>query len=150
MRAEQSIHATALLIGEIGLLVTGRSGAGKSRLVPDVAQRLAPAPVRLIADDRVRLCNCGGRLVARPVAGFLGKIELRGIGIAEHPAMPSAVIRGLVALSDRPGQRLPDQPLENETLLDVELPLLRLQKGSDASASFVTRWPYFRDLIVAR
>jgi serine kinase of HPr protein (carbohydrate metabolism regulator) len=148
MRDEVSIHATGLLIGEIGLLVTGASGAGKSRFVPDVAARLAHLPIRLIADDRIRLARVGRRLVARPVAGFLGKIELRGLGIARHPAMPSAVVRGIVALAKEPIERLPDQPFETQELLGVYLPVLPLESGADASAAFITKWPYFRGFIM--
>ncbi len=150
MPAEDSIHATGMLIGEIGLLVTGASGAGKSRFVPDVAAQLGREPVRLIADDRVRLARAGGRLVARPISGFAGMIELRGIGIAEYPSLPSAVIRGIVSLVEKPPERLPDQPFETQRFLDVDLPVLRLWRGADPCAAFITRWPYFRDFIMGR
>jgi hypothetical protein len=150
MRAEESIHANCLLIGEIGLLVTGASGAGKSRFVLDVAARLGREPVRLIADDRVRLARMGGRLVARPVAGFLGRIELRGLGIADCLAMPSAVLRGIVSLTEETPERSPSQPFETQAFLGVDLPVLPLRSNVDSSATFVTRWPYFRDYISRR
>ncbi|MGL4239719.1 MAG: HPr kinase/phosphorylase, partial [Beijerinckiaceae bacterium] len=74
-----TVHGVALLIGETGVLITGASGAGKSALALELATQWRHDPVRLIADDRVRLQAVGGRLVARPVDGFLGQAEIRGI-----------------------------------------------------------------------
>jgi HPr kinase/phosphorylase len=141
---EGALHATAFLMGETGLLVTGASGSGKSTLVLEAAVLWRQDPVRLVADDRVFVRVSGGRLVARPHAQFLGKIECRGIGIAETPAMPSAVLRGIVTLESGHPSRIPEQNPEKKCLFGIFLPVLRLREGQDAGRAFVTRWPHFR------
>jgi HPr kinase/phosphorylase len=139
-----SVHATAFLIGETGVLATGGSGSGKSMLAAGLAASSLGPSVRLVADDRVRLSNVGGRLVARPVAGFLGRIELRGFGMAEMAAMPSAVIRCIVRLTSQEPSRIPDQVPETEEFLGLFLPVLKLMEGGDSASRFLTKWPHFR------
>jgi serine kinase of HPr protein (carbohydrate metabolism regulator) len=141
------IHGTAFLLGEIGLLALGRSGSGKSMLAAGLAVSPIPAPFALVADDRVRVLSAGDRLVARPVAGFLGRIEIRGLGMAELPAMPSAVIRGIVRLMPEEPERMPDQPLEKEEISGICLPRLQLREGADCAARFLTKWPHFRRIV---
>lgn len=142
-----TVHGTAFLLGETGLLVLGRSGAGKSMLVAGLAAAGLSVPVRLVADDRVQLTAEGHRLVARPIAGFLGRIEIRGTGMASMPAMPSAIVRGVVRLAGDEPARLPDQPFENEALMGVSLPVLRLREGADCTVRFLPKWTLFRDHI---
>jgi HPr kinase/phosphorylase len=141
--ATGTIHGVAFLLGETGILLTGASGAGKSSFVAGLAATWLSDPVRLVADDRVRLAAAGGRLIARPVEGFLGKIEMRGLGMAEIPAMPSAVMAVIVALNPEHPPRLPNQDIEFECFLGVSLPLMRLRQGQDAISAFITKWPYF-------
>jgi HPr kinase/phosphorylase len=144
--ADATVHGVALLIGETGVLVTGASGAGKSSFALAVAAGLREDPVRLVSDDRVRLTAAGGRLLARPIPGFAGRIELRGIGIAEAPAMPSAVLRGVVLLQSEHPERLP-QDVETQAFLGIPLPLFRLRQGAESAAAFLTKWLYFRALM---
>jgi serine kinase of HPr protein (carbohydrate metabolism regulator) len=141
------IHATAFLIGETGLLAIGRPGAGKSMLAAGLAASHLGHQIRLVADDRVRLAVTGARLVATPVAGFLGRVELRGSGMAELPAMPSAVMRGIVRLDPAYPPRMPDQDIEIERIHGIGLPVLRLREGADCASRFITKWPHFRGLI---
>jgi serine kinase of HPr protein (carbohydrate metabolism regulator) len=79
------VHGTAVFWLGKGLLLRGRSGAGKS----DLALRLIEAGAQLVADDLVRLTIANERLIARP-AGQGGLIELRGQGIFHLPARPHA------------------------------------------------------------
>jgi HPr kinase/phosphorylase len=145
--AGATVHATAFTIGATGLIVTGASGAGKSLLAAGVAALWPYDPVRLVADDRMRLAAAGGRLVARPVDGFIGMVELRGIGMALLPAMPSTVIRGVVALEPADPPRMPEQDIETTELCGVPLPLLRLRRGDDAALRFLTKWPHFHAIL---
>jgi HPr kinase/phosphorylase len=147
-QAGRTAHGVAFLIGEAGLVVIGPSGAGKSSFVLGVAALWRDDPVRLVADDRVRLASSGGRIVARPVEGFLGMVELRGMGMVHHPAMPSAVIRGVISLEPDHGDRMPPERAENERLLGIPLPCLRLRRGQDSPARFIVGWPYFRAAIL--
>jgi HPr kinase/phosphorylase len=139
-----TLHGVVFLLGETGILVTGASGTGKSSLVQGVAALWHHDPVRLVADDRVFVKAVGGRLVARPLPGFLGSIEVRGLGIAKHAAMASAVLRAVVALGPALPERIPTQPNETQVFFGVALPVLHLLQGAHAAQIFITKWPYFR------
>ena len=106
---EQVIHATCVAIGGAGILLRGPSGAGKS----DLALRLISQSVsdlgtgtgllgslsaRLVADDQVIVCNCDGKLQARPPAAIAGKLEVRGVGIVQLPYLPEIAIALVVDL----------------------------------------------------
>jgi serine kinase of HPr protein (carbohydrate metabolism regulator) len=140
---ESAVHAVAFLIGEVGVLVTGASGAGKSSLFLGFAAAWRDDPVRLVADDRVWLRRSGGRILARPHAQFLGKIEVRGFGIRDHAAMPSAVIRAVVILESTHPPRIPVDSIPTTDIMGVFLPCFRLLQGPEALSAFITKWPHF-------
>lgn len=100
--AEFEVHASAVVIGEAGILIRGASGSGKSRLALALigSARAAGAFARLVGDDRIRLENCNGRLIARGHPLILGRIEQRGAGILREPFIPAAVVRLIVDLID--------------------------------------------------
>lgn len=84
-------HATAIAIAGVGVLLRGRSGAGKS----DLALRLMDQGAVLIGDDYVELYARAGRLWASPPRQLAGQLEVRGLGIMEVPFKSHAI--GLVA-----------------------------------------------------
>jgi HPr kinase/phosphorylase len=142
-RAEKStLHASAVVIGEAGVLISGPSGAGKSSLALALiaAAEAAGFFARLIGDDRIGVEYRGGRVIARGHPVILGKIERRGQGIVELPFLPAAVIRLLVGLDSRtdvPPPRLPDEAHGHASLVGVTLPFMRLRQdsaGSDRAA----------------
>ncbi|MGO9674999.1 MAG: HPr kinase/phosphorylase [Methylocella sp.] len=96
--AEFEIHASAVAIGEAGVLIRGASGSGKSRLALALIAGAhgAGAFARLVGDDRIRLERCSGRLIARGHPLILGRIEQRGAGILRTPFIAAAVLRLLV------------------------------------------------------
>ena len=104
------LHASALAIKEAGVLIRGASGSGKSRLALALitAARANGAFCRLIGDDRIKLENCSGRLIARGHSHILGQIEQRGVGILQLPFLPAAVIRLVVDLA--PADQAPRHP----------------------------------------
>lgn len=114
------LHASAVAIGGLGVLLRGRSGAGKS----DLALRLIDGGAVLIGDDYVELRARGGRLLAAPPRTIAGLLEVRGLGIQRTPCRPGPI--GLVVDLVAPGrvERLP-KPRQVE-FLGVKLPLLRL------------------------
>jgi len=130
-------HASALVVGEKGVLVRGASGAGKSRLV--VALRRAAEAgghfARLIGDDRIALDVRGNRLVAAGHPAVAGLIERRGIGLCAERVLAPAVIGHVVDLVlETP--RLPE-PGGTIRLEGVELPYLQIDcrlSGSDQAA----------------
>jgi hypothetical protein len=98
-----NIHATCIAIGKAGILLLGKSGAGKS----DLALRLIDAGAMLIADDRTELYLARGRLCARAPSSIAGLIEVRGLGVIAVPFRASVP----VALAVRLGatkERLPE------------------------------------------
>ncbi len=97
------IHATTVVIGGKGVLITGSSGAGKS----DLALRLIDRGAKLVADDQTCLAVTEGKLIAAPVPGFAGRMEIRGLGIMERPHVPSATVALHVDL-ETPPDRLPE------------------------------------------
>ncbi|WP_375268926.1 HPr kinase/phosphorylase [Phenylobacterium sp.] len=108
-----------------GVLIEGRSGAGKS----DLALRCLDLGFRLVADDRVLVWSSDGRLFGRAPDTLSGLMEIRGLGVRPVPALPLAAIGLVVRLGE--AERLPDR--ETVRHLGVELPVLTLA-GLESSA----------------
>lgn len=142
-----SIHAVALAAGDLGLLVLGGSGGGKSLLAGRMLAGWPFAPVRLVADDRVILRRAGGRVVARPHPAIAGRLELRGFGIVRAPALDAVVLRAVLRLTRQPAERLPDP--EQCEVAGVSLPAIDLPEGAEAFGRLLAIWPYLRDNIAA-
>ena len=129
MSAEVNIHASCVAIGAAGVLLLGKSGAGKS----DVALRLIDSGAKLVADDRVLLSVRHGALIARAPETIRGFLEIRGLGIIALPAAAAARIRLAVALG-REGTRLPAPRFYAPPLaLTEKIPLLLLDGHRDAT-----------------
>lgn len=97
-----NIHASCVAIGNKGVLLLGKSGAGKS----DLALRLIDGGAKLVADDRTILFMKNGALYARAPATIRGLLEIRGVGIVETPVR-SQVRLALAVMLGREGARLP-------------------------------------------
>jgi serine kinase of HPr protein (carbohydrate metabolism regulator) len=136
-----TVHAGCVVIGEAGVLIRGASGAGKSafarRLI--AAARLGGAFARLVADDRVRLEPCHGRLLARPVPGIAGLMEVRGVGVVAAPHEPAALVRLVVDLSPDVPERHPDPGERVATLAGVALPRLAGRPDADLAETVLDR-----------
>jgi len=121
MTAALNIHATAVALSGIAVLLRGPSGSGKS----DLALRLIDQGAVLVADDRVDLTLRGAGLFASPPPNLAGLIEARGLGLIRSPwrgEVPVGLLVDLTA-SDRI-ERLPEPA--RESVLSVSLPVLRL------------------------
>jgi HPr kinase/phosphorylase len=88
------VHGTCVAIGARGVLIRGRSGAGKS----DLALRLIEAGARLVADDQVQLTPAATAPVASAPNSIRGLIEARGVGIVAVPTRAAAPLRLIVDL----------------------------------------------------
>jgi serine kinase of HPr protein (carbohydrate metabolism regulator) len=115
----ETVHGTAVLAGAHGILIRGGPGAGKSMLALALIERGA----RLIADDRVSLSACHGRVVASVPAVIAGLVELRGRGVIAVPHERSGVIR-LIAdiVSDEELERMPEPDQLTAAILEIALP----------------------------
>jgi HPr kinase/phosphorylase len=117
----ERVHASAVSLGGLGVLIEGPSGSGKS----DLALRLIDGGAVLIADDQVRIERRDGRLLASAPETIAGRIEARGIGILTLPHRSRVPLALAVALApSRDIERLPDP--QSRALLGVHLPLIRI------------------------
>ncbi len=131
----RNVHATAIAIAGIGILIEGRSGAGKTSLafgLIDAARRRDLA-AEFIADDQVLLTRTGGALVAEPPVQIAGMAEVFGYGIVPVTAGAKASISLLVQLRDDATiERMPEP--QSETIFGVRLPRLAVPARHEAQA----------------
>lgn len=113
------IHASCVELSGLGVLLRGASGSGKS----DLALRLIDAGGRLVADDRTDLAVADGALVASAPPPIAGRLEIRGVGIVDMPAVAMTRV-GLAAdlVSPAEVERLPSP--RHCAYLGIEIPLL--------------------------
>jgi HPr kinase/phosphorylase len=133
MAQAPSVHATAVLAGAHAVLIRGAAGSGKSRLALELIQAGQVGLLRfarLIADDRVMLECCHGRLLVRSVGPLTGMLEMRGVGIRKVDMEPVGVVGLVVDLGAIEAQRLPDQT--STTICEVRIPHLAIPPGVDA------------------
>jgi serine kinase of HPr protein (carbohydrate metabolism regulator) len=99
----ETIRGTTVAIAGRGVLLRGASGCGKS----DLALRLIDRGAILVSDDYTEVRVERGRILAAAPATIAGKIEVRGVGIADMPPA-SDIPLCLVAELDRVPERLPE------------------------------------------
>ncbi|WP_245294072.1 HPr kinase/phosphorylase [Methylobrevis pamukkalensis] len=147
-----TVHGCALRLGAHGVLICGRSGAGKSLLTLALLDRESDAA--LVADDRVRLEVHDRRLRAVRVESLAGLVELRGHGLIRLPSEPAvdlSLVVDLVAAAGVP--RMPEADEARVVLAGIVLPRLRLpamDAGMDLAAAvlavrLVLRHPVVED-----
>lgn len=130
-----SIHATAVVAGDRGILIRGPSGWGKSRLALDLilaGQAGQIPPTLLVGDDRVRLTVNGTRLIVAGVPELAGKIEIRGLGIRSVDFAEQAPVAVVVDLDAADAERLP--PPEALKTVISGLEILRIPVGRGYAA----------------
>lgn len=116
--AEVILHASTVSVEARALVITGKSGAGKS----DLALQMIALGADLVADDRTRVVrHGGGPPIASAPEAITGMIEARYLGLLRVPPAPLAEVVALVDL-DRPE---PDRlPIRRTTdVLGTPLPL---------------------------
>lgn len=132
-----NLHATAVVAGRAGVLILGRSGAGKSSLALALIALLRARKnfAALVADDRVWVAAAGGRLVAEVPQAIAGLVELRGFGPAPAAFERRAVLDCAVRLVPRAEAPRVADPDAVETVLGIALPRLDLAEGDAALAA---------------
>lgn len=132
MHEEALIHGTCLAIGEEGVLLLGQPGAGKSdlalRLIDGSGTGLTGAlrGAALVADDQVAVRRSeDGKLIASAPPALVGKLEIRGLGIAELPHVPAVALKLAVRLTPAAEiERLPDLAKARMDILGIGVPLV--------------------------
>ena len=135
MTEMSTVHASAVLAGEVGILIRGPSGAGKSRLAFDLilAGRAGQiAKTMLVGDDRVLLSAAAEGVTVRPAGQLEGLIEVRGLGIRRCDFVPKATVRLVVDLAAQDSARVPEQGALAVSLYGIKIP--RIPIGPDFAA----------------
>lgn len=110
------LHASCVSFAERGLLITGKSGSGKSSL----ALQLMAYGAELVADDRVMVTRTEAGLAAWSPDSIRGLVEARGLGLIHATPALSAVLVACVSLDQQEDARLPH--LHTRDMLGVTLP----------------------------
>ncbi|WP_159586777.1 HPr kinase/phosphorylase [Chelativorans xinjiangense] len=130
-------HGSLVIAGESGVLVTGRSGSGKTRLALALMAYCAARGrfSGLVADDQVFLSAAAGRVIGRAPETICGLVEARGFGPARTPHEPRAVIDLVVRLvAAEAAPRVKGD--EQMSLQGVTLPCLELAEHDAEGAVF--------------
>ncbi len=101
--SSETLHASCVARDGLAILISGRSGAGKS----DLALRLIDRGALLVSDDYTIVRRVSGRLLARAPANIEGRMEVRGLGILPFPFVSDVTVALLVDL-DLDVIRLPE------------------------------------------
>ncbi|KQU55615.1 aldolase [Sphingomonas sp. Leaf339] len=90
----ETLHASTVAIDGRAVMIEGPSGAGKS----DLALRLIDRGAILVSDDYTLVTASDDGLIASAPPTIAGRIEVRGLGIIDLPAMAAAPVALLVSL----------------------------------------------------
>ena len=101
--SSETLHASCVAMDGRAILISGRSGGGKS----DLALRLIDRGAVLVSDDYTIVKRVSGRLLACAPQTILGKIEVRGVGLVEMETASDVPVALAVDL-DRTVDRLPE------------------------------------------
>ena len=122
----ERLHASTVAIDGRAVMITGKSGSGKS----DLALRLIDRGAALISDDYTLVQRVGAQLFASPPETIRGKMEVRGVGVITKPALENIPV-GLIVDLDLPAIRFPD-PMEMRLIVGILVPAISLV-GFEAS-----------------
>ncbi|WGD53246.1 HPr kinase/phosphatase C-terminal domain-containing protein [Bradyrhizobium sp. CB1650] len=129
-----SVHASAVKVGNLAVLIRGPSGSGKSRLAFDLIMAGRSGVVEmavLVGDDRVHLATVGDEIEVRPARMLAGLIEIRGLGIRRCDFVERATVGLVVDLAASDAERLPPPDALKTRIFGVEIP--RIPVASDYS-----------------
>ncbi|MFP7569901.1 HPr kinase/phosphorylase [Marivita sp. S2033] len=129
--APLTLHASAVAVGPRAVLITGKSGSGKSALALEMMVRGAV----LVADDHVNLDIVQDRVLLHCPDTIAGMIEARGIGILHCEHVPAAELALVVDMDQVETERMP--PRRNITYLSKTFPLLHNVASQHFAAAIV-------------
>lgn len=131
--SSETVHASCVAIDGRGVLVTGKSGSGKS----DLTLRLIDRGAILVSDDYTIVTRTGDGLIATAPETIRGKLEIHGLGIVEAPFADKAPV-ALIVIVDEPPVRLPPSP-ETRRIAGVDIPAIAFA-GLEPSAAIKVEW----------
>ena len=123
--SQVNLHASCIAIGELGLLIRGASGTGKSDLVLRMLDE--PQGAVLVADDQVILTKEYGVIYASAPPILAGKLEIRGQGIVKRPFLAKVKLSHILDLTASTDvTRMPEASELQATILNQVFPRLKL------------------------
>ena len=127
----ETLHASCVVKNGRAILISGRSGSGKS----DLALRLIDRGAILVSDDYTIVRRVGGKLLASAPPNIAGRLEVRGLGIHSFETATDAPICLMVDL-EREVQRMPEEA-EGMTIAGLKVPVVAIA-SQEASAPVKT------------
>jgi serine kinase of HPr protein (carbohydrate metabolism regulator) len=125
--SSETLHASCVVRDGRAILISGRSGSGKS----DLALRLIDRGAMLVSDDYTIVRRVGGKLLASAPPNIAGKLEVRGMGILSFETASDAPVCLVVDLS-REVERMPEAA-ERISIAGMMVPVVALA-SPEASA----------------
>ncbi len=113
------LHASCVALGERGVLILGKSGAGKSSL----ALQLMAFGAELVSDDRTVLHRLEDALIASAPDAITGVIEARGLGLLHAHVAVNIRVCLVVNLDQIETDRLPRHEMTD--ILGCSLPVVK-------------------------
>ena len=125
----KKFHSTSVVIEDLGILIRGQSGSGKS----DLALRLIDSGATLISDDLTICKKIGDYLYLYPHSKTKGLLEVREIGIMTVPYVENIKLNLVVELVEEKFERIPR--VMNCSILGLKFPKIKIfGKSSSAVA----------------
>ncbi len=118
--SSETLHASCVAVDGRAILISGRSGSGKS----DLALRLIDRGAALVSDDYTIVRRVSGRLLARAPNNIGGRMEVRGLGILPFPFLSDVPVALLVDLN-LDVVRLPE-PRQHVSLAGCAVPVVAI------------------------
>ena len=123
--ATELLHGTSIAFGELAALLTGPPGSGKSdlalRCLALGRSEVCPISFRLVSDDQTKVTVADNGLDISAPETIFGKMEVRGLGIVDMPAVRRARLVVRVDLVEGPVERLPDIRARTARILDHDI-----------------------------
>ena len=125
--SSETLHASCVARNGRAILISGRSGSGKS----DLALRLIDRGAQLVSDDYTIVRRVNGRLLAKAPVNIDGKIEIRGVGIVKMETATDVPVCLMVDLNSNV-ERMPAQG-EARWVAGIQIPTIAVN-ALEASA----------------
>ena len=138
----KQFHSTSVVIEDLGVLIRGKSGIGKS----DLALRLIDSGATLISDDLTICKKTGDYLYLYPHSETKGLLEVREIGIMTVPYVENIKLTLVVELVDEKFERIPG--IMSCNILGVKFPKIKIfGKSSSAVAKIKIKLNQIRSYV---
>ena len=138
----KKFHSTSVVIEDLGVLIRGQSGSGKS----DLALRLIDSGATLISDDLTICKKIGDYLYLYPHSNTKGLLEVREIGIMTVPYVENIKLTLVVELVEEEFERIPG--MMSCSILGMKFPKIKIfGKSSSAVAKIKIKLNQIRNYV---